>query len=296
VYHGWADWYVAANLGDDAKLDGHLLPGLQPTGVPRALHNTALPFNYNHIEQLESIIAEHGDQLGTIVMEPLRFAEPRDGFLEKVRTIADRHNAVLVFDEITSGWRHNWGGVHLEMGVEPDVAVFAKTISNGFPMAAVIGRGEVMQAAQDSFISSSYWTETIGPSTSLVSIRKMRQAGVPAHTKLAGSLVQEGLRRLGEKHGVAVHANGRPALTHIGFDYGDDSQAVKTLYTQYMLDRGYLAGPAFYPTLAHTRPIIDGFLDAAGEAFASIADAVSTGGVMRQLHGPVAHEGFRRLA
>jgi glutamate-1-semialdehyde 2,1-aminomutase len=295
-YHGWADWYVAANLGDDAKLDGHLLPGLQPTGVPRALHKTVLPFHYNQIEQLESIITEHGDQLGAIVMEPLRFEEPQDGFLEKVRSIADRHNIVLVFDEITSGWRHNCGGVHLDMGVNPDIAVFAKSISNGFPMAAIIGRRDVMQAAQDSFISSTYWTESVGPITSLATIRKMRQADVPAHTKLAGSLVQEGLRRLSEKHSLAVHANGRPALTHIGFDYGDDSQAVKTLYTQYMLDRGYLAGPAFYPTLAHTRPIIDGFLDAADEVFAGIAQAVSTGGVMSQLRGPVAHDGFRRLA
>jgi glutamate-1-semialdehyde 2,1-aminomutase len=294
-YHGWADWYVAANLGDDAKLDGHLLPGIQPTGVPRALQKTVLPFHYNHIEQLESIVAEHGGQLGAIVMEPLRFDEPREGFLEKVRLVADRHNVVLVFDEITSGWRHNWGGVHLEMGVEPDIAVFAKSISNGFPMAAIIGRRDVMQAAQNSFISSTYWTESVGPSTSLVTIRKMRQTDVAAHNKMAGSLAQEGLRWLGDKHGVAVRADGWPALTHVGFDYGEDSQAVKTLYTQYMLDRGYLAGPAFYPTLAHTPTVIEGFLGAADETFAGIADAVNHNAVLSRLRGPVAHDGFRRL-
>ena len=294
-YHGWADWYLAANLGDHAKLDGHLLPGLQPTGVPRALHKTALPFHYNRIEQLEVILAEHDDQIGAIVMEPLRFVEPEENFLADVRSLADRYNIVLVFDEITAGWRHCFGGVHLKLGVEPDIAVFAKSISNGFPMAAIIGRDEVMQAAQESFISSTYWTESVGPAAALATLKKMQRIDVPRHNKRAGSYTQESLMRLGDKHRVAVRVEGWPALTHLRFNYGAESQAVRTLYTQLMLDHGYLVGPAFYPTLAHTRPVIEGFLNAADETFETIRKAVDSGQVRDMLRGPVAHDGFRRL-
>lgn len=294
-YHGWGDWYLAANLGDDAKLDGHLLPGLQPAGVPRSLRGTALPFHYNHIEQLEAIVAKHADSLAAIVMEPIRFHEPVDGFLEKVRSIADKHRIALVFDEITAGWRHCYGGAHLMLGVEPDIAVFAKSISNGFPMAAVIGKRDYMHAAEDSFISSTYWTELIGPCTALATIKKMQRAEVATHTRLAGTYVQNGVRELGRKHGVAVVTEGWPAVTSVRFDYGDDSMAVRTLYTQEMLDRGYLAGPVFYPTTAHTRPIVEDYLHAADEVLGVIAHALSSGSLSGMLRGPVAHQGFQRL-
>ena len=138
-YHGWHDWYLAANLGSDDALDGHLLPGLAPAGVPRGLAGTALPFHYNRLDELERIVAAHGPDLAAIVMEPVRSREPEPGFLESVRELADRAGAVLVFDEVTAAWRMNTGGAHLRYGVTPDIAVFAKAISNGYPMAAIIG-------------------------------------------------------------------------------------------------------------------------------------------------------------
>jgi glutamate-1-semialdehyde aminotransferase len=294
-YHGWGDWYLAANLGDNAQLDGHLLPGLQPTGVPRSLRHTALPFHYNQIDELKAIITEHGERLGAIVMEPLRFDEPKEGFLEQVRELADRHKLVLVFDEITSGWRHCYGGVHLKFGVCPDIAVYAKSISNGFPMAAIIGNAEVMQAAQKSFISSTYWTEAVGPRTALATLKKMREVDVAGHTKRAGLRAQEGLTRLADKHHVPLKVSGWPAVTHIGFDCPEESAAIRTLFTQIMLDAGYLTGTTFYPTHAHTAAIIDGYLDAADRALSITAEAMKNGTVRDQLRGPVVHEGFKRL-
>ena len=154
-YHGWHDWYLAANLGSSNALEGHLLPGLSPAGVPGVLGGTALPFHYNRIEELERIASEHGRELAAVVMEPVRNHPPNSGFLEQVRDIAHRCGAVFVFDEITAAWRLNSGGAHLLYGVSPDIAVFAKAISNGYPMAAIVGTGNVMQAAQDSFISST---------------------------------------------------------------------------------------------------------------------------------------------
>ena len=147
-YHGWHDWYLAANLADDANLDGHLLPGLEPLGVPRGLKGTSIPFKYNQIDELEHII--NNNDIGVIVMEPIRHYQPEDNFLGKVRKIADEVNAVLIFDEITSGWRLNVGGAHLLYDVYPDIAVYGKAMSNGYPMAAVVGVREVMDAAQST--------------------------------------------------------------------------------------------------------------------------------------------------
>jgi len=294
-YHGWSDWYIAANLSADGALDGHLLPGLEPNGVPRPLAGTTLTFRYNQIEQLEALVAEHGDSLGVIVMEPFRNDEPKGGFLEKVREIATKNNLVLIFDEVSSGWRYNFGGIHLQLGVEPDIAVFAKSISNGFPMAAIIGRGDVMQAAQKSFISSTYWTEAIGPTAALTTIKKMREVSVADHIARVGTLVQEGWRKIAEKHGLKIKIEGRPALTHFTLDCGEQSQALHTLFTQEMLDRDYLANVAFYGTYAHTPQIIDKYLLALDEAFGVLSNAIKTNDVKKRLRGPVAHTGFSRL-
>jgi len=294
-YHGWSDWYLAANLSEDSALDGHLLPGLEPAGVPRALGGTAIPFRYNQIKQLEAIVAEHGDSLGTIVMEPLRYDAPKDGFLDKVRELATKNNLVLIFDEITSGWRNNFGGIHLQLGVEPDIAVFAKSISNGFPMGAVIGRGDIMQAAQTSFISSTYWTEAIGPTAALATIKKMREVNVSEHVTKVGKMVQEGWKKLADKHGIKLKIGGLPAITHFSLDYGEQAQAIRTLFTQEMLDRGYLANAAFYGTYAHTPEIIEKYLSVVDEVFGILAEAIKADDVNERLRGPVAHTGFSRL-
>ena len=294
-YHGWSDWYLAANLSEDHALDGHLFPGLDPTGVPRALVGTAYPFRFNHIEDLEQLVAEHGRELAGVVIEPMRWDEPKDGFLQQVKDVINGVGGVMIIDEITWGWRKNIGGLHLHFGVEPDIATFAKCISNGFPMGAIIGREEVMQAAQVSFISSTYWTERIGPTAALATIRKFIDVNLPAHLERVGTRFQEGWAAAAAKHGVQAAAHGWPQLTHVSFDYGDQSQALKTLYTQEMLDRGFIASAAFYPTLGITDAIIDEFLAALDEVFPVLADTAAKGDVMDRLRGPVSHTLFKRL-
>ena len=160
-YHGWHDWYLSANLGDDSTLNGYLLPGLEPKGVPSNLKGTMFPFNYNKIEELEVIVANH--DIGVIKMEVDRNVETEDGFLEGVRKIATDNNIVLIFDECTSGFRETFGGLHKKYGVDPDMALFGKAIGNGYAITAVIGKREVMDATQSTFISSTFWTERIGP-------------------------------------------------------------------------------------------------------------------------------------
>jgi glutamate-1-semialdehyde 2,1-aminomutase len=295
-YHGWGDWYLAANLGEDSTLDGHLLPGLQPTGVPTELRNTSRTFRYNQIEELEGIAATHGSTLGAIVMEPIRFSEPTNGFLEKVRAIADRTGAVLIFDEITSGWRHRFGGSHLLLGVNPDIAVYAKSIANGFPMAAIVGGEAVMQAAQDSFISSTFWTEAIGPTAAIATLKKMQDVDLVKHVQAAGKQAQAGWKSLADKHHLNITVSGLPALCTFSFNC-DSTQAamLKTLLTQEMLDRGYLATTTFYPTLAHDERIVSGYLAALDEVFELLSRAIRSGNVAEHLRGPVAAGGFSRL-
>jgi len=297
-YHGWHDWYLAANRAAGAESDrlkGHLLPGLEPNGVPSQLAGTAIGFAYNDIDQLTAVVREHGPRLAAVVMEPTRSVDPQPGFLENVRALCHRSGAVLVFDEITSGWRLALGGVHLRYGVAPDVAVFAKALGNGHPMAAVIGRADVMQAAQETFISSTYWTEGVGPTAALATLRKMQRIDVPGHVAAMGTRFRSGLEHIAGRHALRLKLGGHPALTTVGFD-DPDSLALQTLLTVRMLARGILAGGAFYPSLAHTEDHVDRYLAAAEEIFAELAEAAHQGDAARRIGGPVRHGGFARLA
>ena len=293
-YHGWHDWYLAANLGESSQLDGHLLPGLAPTGVPRGLQGTMVPFQYNRLDEFRAVIREHGPLLAAIVMEPIRNHAPAPGFLEEIRRTATELGIALIFDEITSGWRLNDGGAHLGFGVTPDVAVFAKGMSNGYPMGAVIGIRGVMEAAQGSFVSSTYWTERIGPVAALATIRKFRQREVARHLITMGSRVQAGWIAAASAHGLGLEVGGIAPLGHFAFAH-ESRQAMRTLFTQSMLDRGFLATGAFYAMYAHTEPAVDLYVAAVDAVFGEIARAVDDGSVESQLRGPVAHSGFRRL-
>ena len=293
-YHGWHDWYLAANLGETDALDGHLLPGLDPNGVPRGLAGTMFPFRYNRLDDLEKIIAEHGNELAAIVMEPVRGSDPVPGFLETIREWATKTGAVLIFDEVTSGFRLTTGGVHMVYGVMPDIAVFAKAMSNGYPMGAIVGRGDVMQAAQTSFISSTYWTEKIGPVAALATIKKHRDHNVAKHLIEVGNMMRKGWRLAADHNGVKITVSGIAPLAHFSFDYSN-GQAIRTLFTQLMLERGYLATNGFYSTYAHTPAHMESFSEVLDEVFSELANAITAGVVEQRLGGPVANAEFRRL-
>jgi glutamate-1-semialdehyde aminotransferase len=293
-YHGWHDWYLAANISNDKNLDGHLLSGLEPAGVPRSLSGTAIPFNYNKIEELEDIVSKNKD-IGVIVMEPMRNHEPKNKFLLKVRKIADKIGAVLIFDEVSSGWRFTIGGIHLKYGVNPDLAVFAKAMSNGFPMAAIIGKKEVMESAQKTFISSTNWTERIGPVAALATIKKMIKNKIPLELEKKGKYLIDNLIVISKKHSIKIKISGLPALISFSLEYGEQSQAVKTLFTQEMLKRGFLASYNIYTSCAFKKNHIEKYLKNVDEVFGIIKKAVEKNKGNDLLEGPVAHHGFKRL-
>ena len=291
-YHGWHDWYLSANLAKDKNLDGHLLPGLEPRGVPRVLKGTSFPFSYNKIDELRNVVSKN--DIGVIVMEPVRNYEPEDNFLRKVREIADKIKAVLIFDEVSSGWRMNIGGIHELYNVYPDIVVYGKAISNGFPMASIVGKGKIMDMAQISFISSTYWTERIGPAAAIATINKLRKMDVPAHLCKIGNLIKKGWAEIADSHGLKINVSGIPPLPAFVFDY-KEKQALHTLFTQEMLKRGFLASKSVYASYAHKEKHIKKYLENVDEVFKIMRKAIHNGNVYRLLKGPVAHTGFKRL-
>ena len=292
-YHGWHDWYLSANLAEDSNLDGHLLPGLMPAGVPRGLAGTARPFAYNDREALVRIL-ETGD-VGAIFMEVRRGTEPDPGFLESVRALANQYGAVLIFDECTSGFRRAFGGIHLDYGVEPDIATFGKTLGNGYAINAVVGRTEVMQAAQDTFISSTFWTERIGPTAALKALEVMQREDATKRIDAIGRRVLSIWDELGRRNDLSVRTAGLPSLATFSID-GFDPILVKTFVTQEMLKRGFIAGTALYSSIAHTDDVLEQYGNSLDEVFAAIRRFGDDVALRDALDGGPAQSGFQRLA
>ena len=294
-YHGWHDWYLAANLSKKNALGDHLLPGLNPAGVPRDLMDTAFPFHYNHLEELEWILASHGSEMAAVVMEPIRNMEPHAGFIEGVRALADEAKAVFIMDEISSGFRLTTGGAHLVLGsVTPDIAVFSKALGNGYPIAAVIGIANVMQAAQTSFISSTNWTERIGPTAAIATIKKHRREQVAGHLIALGQKVQQGWSKIAQKYGIAIHVGGMKPMSHFNFE-GEKNNTLKAYFIQLMLEQGFLVSNLFYAMHAHTDEHVQTYMDAVNKAFSGLADALQKEDLPDRLYGQITESGFRRL-
>jgi len=292
-YHGWHDWYISANLGSTSNLDEQLLPGLKPNGVPRQLIKTALPFFYNDINSLEKIVVSNQD-IGVIIMEPQRNEDPKNNFLQDVRKIADKIGAVLIFDEVTSGFRMNNGGIHLKYNVEPDVAVFGKALGNGFPISAIIGRKEIMKAAETSFISSTMWTERIGFVAGVKTLEIIKRDNVYKNLVKYGLLINKMWKDAAEKSNLKIHISGIPPLTHITFlnEYPLESQ---TFYTQEMLKKGYLVGASIYATNAYSKLIIEEFGKHTQEIFIKLSELLKNNSLTENLEGRVIESGFKRL-
>ena len=291
-YHGWHDWYLSANLGDEQNLAGHLLPGLEPNGVPQNLRGTVFPFEYNNFEQLERLVSSK--DIGVIKMEVVRNRGPENNFLQKVRKLATENNIVLIFDECTSGFRQTFGGLHKEFGVEPDMAMFGKALGNGYAITATIGRREVMEAAQSTFISSTFWTERIGPTAALKTLEVMEKIESWKTITQTGLDIRAMWQQLADKHELGIEHWGLPALT--GFSVkSENNLAYKTLITQEMLKKGYLAGNSIYVSIEHTKDKVDSFFEQLDPVFGLIKECEEGREIQVLLDGPICHGGFKRL-
>ena len=291
-YHGWHDWYLSANLADDAALDGHLLPGLEPAGVPRALKGTSRPFAYNDLDGLRTLL-EAGD-VGTVIMEVERSTPPLPGFLAGVRELTRRHGAVLIFDECTSGFRQVLGGHHLVHGIDPDIAIFGKTLGNGYAINAIIGRAEVMEAANRTFISSTFWTERIGPAAALAALEAMREEDAPAQVHEIGAAVRAQWHEVAASHGLPMIASGLAALSAFRIEDRDPA-LVKSFVTRRLLAENFLAGPSLYTSVAHDSSVRERYLSRLDGVFGDLSRTDDE--FLGRIVGPgIAWTGFGRLS
>ena len=295
-YHGWHDWYLSANLSNKNALDDLHIPGLEPLGVPLGLAGTNLPFHYNNIDEFNALMGKHKGNIAAVVMEPIRNDYPQDDFLEKIRKSTREAGIVLVFDEITAGFRLCPGGSHKVLGVEPDIAVFAKGMTNGYPLSAIIGRKDVMEAAQGTFISSTFYTERVAFAATLKNIELYEKYRVYEKQKEYGEMIQTGWKQAAEKSGLKIKIGGIKPLSHFSIIGDEDSLVYKTFFTQEMLKRGYIASNAFYASYAHSPEIIDAYLKNVEEVFDQVSSAKSYGEkIQNLLQSNVCYSGFGRL-
>ncbi len=291
-YHGWQDWYLAANLGNEKVLAGHLLPGLEPNGVPQELQGSIRPFSYNNLAEFHEAISD--PQVGVIFMEVSRNTGPDEGFLEAVRAAATERNIVLIFDECTSGFRQSFGGLHKVFGVEPDMATFGKTLGNGYAVTAVIGRRNIMEAAQTTFVSSTFWTERLGSAAALKTLEVMERERSWDYITEIGGYVRGIWQQIADKHSIEIEHWGLPSLC--GFTIkSENALAYKTLITQEMLAKGYFGGTSFFASMAHNKELVDAYFEEFDPVFGLIRECEDGRDVMSLLKGPIAHSGFKRL-
>ena len=266
-YHGWHDWYLSANHGSRDQLQCHLLPGLKPKGVPEGLQNTIFTFQYNDFQTLQSLVETKN--IGVIKMEVRRNIEPQNEFLQKVRKLASDKNLVLIFDECTAGFRETFGGLHLKYGVYPDMAIFGKALGNGHAITAVIGIRNIMEEAQNTFISSTFWTERSGPVAALATLEEMEKIKSWEIITKIGHDIKSGWKHLADKHSLEIEQWGLPSLS--GFTILSPHKMIyKTYITQELLKKGYLGANSVYACIAHNDTVLQNYFEELDPIFEKI--------------------------
>ena len=266
-YHGWHDWYLSANINSKNNLDQHLMPGLNYDGIPENLKNTSFPFPYNNFEYLKKLIEKKN--IGIIKMEVMRNFKPENNYLEKIRKICNEKKIVLIFDECTSGYRENMGGIHLKFNVFPDLAIFGKALGSGYAINAVIGKKSIMKKAENTFISSTFWGERIGYTAALSSIKEFKRINVFKKIEGNGKMIKRIWKDLSKKHKIPIKVMGSNAIP--SFEFQDNHEKRKTFLSQEMLKNKILATNVIYITIFHTKKNIYRYIKTLDSVFSDIS-------------------------
>ena len=295
-YHGWHDWYLSANHNSQDKkgiLKDHLLPGLSTFGVPKGLRNTIYPFKFNDFEALKEICANN--EIGVIKMEIFRNFKPKSKFLEKVRKLATEKKIVLIFDECTSGFRETFGGLHLKYNVKPDICILGKALGNGFPITVVLGKRDVMEVAQNTFISSTFWTERGGFVAGLKTLEIMEKIKSWNIISGQGEKLKKKLLYISKKHNLKIQISGLSSCPSFSLNY-EDWVKYKTFITQELLDKKILGANTTYMSISHTDKVIKRYIEKLDEIFSKISECENDKlNIDSLLKHPLCHTGFKRL-
>jgi len=291
-YHGWHDWYLATNLQKNKNLNNHLLKNIPTSGVPENLKGSIFPFKYNDYAGLKNLIKRRN--IGVICMEVMRNEQPKNNFLQKIRNLCNEKGIVLIFDECTSGFRKNYGGLHMYFKVIPDIALFGKALGNGYAITAIIGKKNVMEYAQKSFISSTFWTERIGPSAAITTLNEMKKLKSWKIIEKNGNYIVENWKNIAKQYGLKIDVYGLPSLCSFKIK-SKNSQKYKTFITQEMLKKGFLASNAIYSSVSHSKLILDKYFENLEKIFKIISECEDGNKIDKFLNHPVCHSGLERL-
>ena len=295
-YHGWHDWYQSANYLADPETDEFPFAGIEPIGVPRALAGTALPFTYGDLDGLERLFAANKGEVAAVMMEAMRSEPPPPGYLAAVKAMCHANDALFILDEVSSGWRLALGSAQEWLGVTPDISTFAKSMSNGYAMGCVVGSRAAMEPASRMFVSSSYWSETVGLAASIATITELKRRNGPARFRELGEKLRAALAEAIDAVGIAASVTGVHTMPTLAFDLPDPAlkKPIETLFMQEMVKRGIFCHMAFTATLAHTDEDIALTAAAAAEALEIVKRGMA-GELDALLESEAKREPFRRL-
>jgi len=282
-YHGWHDWYLSANLQNIKNLNNHLLKNLRPIGVPKNFKNSAIPMEFNNTEMLEKV--SNLKNVSAIVVEPCRMEKLKKEFVIKLNSICKKKKILLIVDEITSGWRDRKGGIYKDIGLKPNLVIYGKALGNGFAISAVVGERKVMDIAQDTFVSSTAWTERVGFAAGLGVIKYLKNNNVFSHNKKIGNIIKNGWSHLAKKHDLKIQVNSLSTIINFNFLYGKKNDYLITLFTEIMLKENILANNTIYISYFHKKNVVMKYLKLVDKAFYKISNFLKTknGGLKSQV-------------
>tara|TARA_B110000027_G_C16093055_1_gene289411 strand:+ start:243 stop:1532 length:1290 start_codon:yes stop_codon:yes gene_type:complete len=290
-YHGWHDWYVSSNLTSKKSLDGHLIEGINVKGTPNSFINTSFPFKYNDLEGLKKLISNK--KIGVIIMEVKRYIEPKNDFLIKVRDLCDKKNIILIFDECTTGFRENYGGLHQNYKVYPDIAMYGKAIGNGYAINAIVGKKELMLNSKDSFISSTFWGERVGFAAGIATLREMKKTNSWKIVKSQGQEIINKWKRIAHQNKIKIKILGIPSIPTMVFE--NNNLVYKTLIAQEFLKHKILASNIFYVSTKHTSRKLSNYFDKLNDIFAIINKVEKGDNIKKYLKSEIVKSHFSRL-
>jgi len=293
-YHGWHDWYLAANFSNPRNLDKHFLKKAPTNGVSKSLKNNIFVFDYNNFSQLQKII--DGNSLAAVIMEVTRSVPPKQNFLENIRKITKKNGIILIFDECTSGFRESYGGLHLKFKVNPDIATFGKALGNGYAINAVIGRDEVMKCANSTFISSTFWTDRIGPAAALATLDVMKKIKSWDLLVEKGKNIKYTWKKLFEENKIEAEIKGLNALPEFNIKT-NNSQEIKTFISQEFLKKNFLCSNKIYLSTTHDNKILQRYFSILGDIFYNISKSRLSSfnyDIINKIVGPVCLSGLRQ--
>lgn len=263
-YHGWHDWYIGSTT--------------RSLGVPKSVQALTHKFEYNDISTLEKIF-DNTESIAAVILEPMNVFYPKNGFLEGVRDLCDRHGAVLIFDETITGFRFDPGSAQALFGVTPDLTALGKGLANGFPLSAICGKHEIMDLMDSIFFSGTYAGDATALAAAKASLTKANRVNATAHIKHTGEYLISGLRAIIKNHNLEeiFTVNGHPSwsfllISHEKTPYSEE--LITTYLMQEMAQNGILFFGSHNLNYAHTEKEVDKLLASYNSILPSLKSAI----------------------